>query len=129
MPINRRLVIFAAFTPKTYYDIGHYAGPQNRVWYISKNGRFSSRPMLTKNVVHQVKEGDYLAVGRIDGDHAAISVRHVYVTQPDGRQIPQPISPLDWRRIIRLLQRQYPGYAIWYFGDGYARPQRMDGED
>jgi soluble P-type ATPase len=107
-----------------YTGIGHAKG--SIVYYILPGGKIVSHEYKTTKNNHDASvdglESKAIAVGRIDQAAKKISVRTPLAPGNSWAFIPQ--AKLDF--IAKKLEKSYPGYEIWYFGNGATDIRRID---
>jgi hypothetical protein len=107
-----------------YTEIGHKKG--NVVWYMMPDGKLITHEYKTKRDNHDMSpdghESRAIAVGRIDNTQNKISVRTALA--PGNAYYMIPEVKLDFIR--RHLERDYPDYEIWYFGNAATDIRRID---
>ena len=108
-----------------YTEIGHRKGT-SVVWYMMPGGEILTHEFKRKADNHDMSphghESRAIAVGRIDPVQRKISVRTPLAAGNSFVMIPD--AKLAFIR--KRLERLYPDYEIWYFGNGAQDIRRID---
>jgi hypothetical protein len=108
-----------------YTQIGHKKG-HALVWYLLPGGKLLTHPFTRKKDNHDMDadgpESQSIAVGRIDTKQKKISVRTPLA--PGNSFFMLSAAKLDYIR--NRLERDYPDYEIWYFGNAATDIRRID---
>lgn len=109
-----------------YTEFGHKKG-SSIVWFMLPGGKIIEQTYNSKRNNHDVTdagglESQSIAVGRIDPKEMKISVRTPLAPNNSFFYIPE--AKLEY--IAKVLERRYPDYEIWYFGNAATDIRRID---
>jgi hypothetical protein len=107
-----------------YTEIGHKAG-SSTVWYMLPGGKIETAefPRKGKKYNHQEEiEVKAIAVGRIDPKQNKISIRPPLA--PGNSFYSLTDRKLEF--VVSRLERAYPDFEIWYFGEAATDIRRVD---
>lgn len=103
-----------------YTEFGHEKG--SLLYYVMPGGKIVTDEVRGRAYHKEEPESKALAVGRIDPVAKKISVRPPLAPGNMWYMIPE--AKLEYIR--KRLERAYPDYEIWYFGNSAKEIRRID---